>query len=171
MSKKTLKWLLIFSIIINISTLATFSYYRWLKPEKRTHYRDKSSRRESFNKMLGLTEQQSQQIKELRSALWEDIKPLKAQLNEKRQKFVQILKQDTVDIDSVYLQVDKISDIQKVMQIKTTENMLAHQSILTPEQRKKFFSMMTNRMHKSDSRHRGSSKSGDDKDKTEEEKK
>ena len=159
MSKKSLRWLLIFSIIINISTIATFSYYRWLKAEKRTYSRKRSSHRESFYKKLGLSEEQSEKVKQLRSDLWDEIKPLRAQLNEERRRFVQTLKKDTINIDEVYEKVAKIAEIQKAMQLKTVENMLAHQSILTAEQRKLFFSMMTRRMQLAESRHKSSSKS------------
>ena len=169
MSKKNLSWLLIFSIIINISTIATFSYYRWFKTEKHTYGRQKSSR-DSLSKTLGLTDEQSEKVKELRSELWKDIKPLRTQLNDERQQLVQFMKQDTVNLDSVYKKVDEISEIQKAMQIKTVENMLAHQSILTPEQRKSFFSMMANRMQRGESRHRSPSKSEDDKNKPEKQK-
>lgn len=152
MSKKTLSWLLIFSIIINISTIATFSYYRWFKMEKRTYATRRSTHRESLSKKLGLTEEQSKQFRELRSNFWKEIKPLKTQLNEERRHFVQLLKQDTVDTHEVYKKIDQISEIQKQMQLKTVENMLAHQSILTPEQRMRFFTMMTNRMHMAEPR-------------------
>jgi len=146
MSKKTLTWLLIFSIIINISTLASYSYHRWLKPDRRSHRSFRSSHREALSKKLGLTEQQAQQVRELRSELWETIKPLRAQLHEERCKFMQEIKRDTVNIDEIYQSINRISEIQKQMQLKSVENMLAHQSILTPEQRKKFFELMSKRM-------------------------
>jgi Spy/CpxP family protein refolding chaperone len=146
MSKKTLAWLLIFSVIVNISTLATFGYHRWFEPKRQRFDRDRSAHQEFFSKELGLTEEQSQRIQALRSELWQQLKPLKAQLDEERKHFFQIQNQDTVNIEEVYNSIDKISEIQKQMQRKTVENMLAHQSILTPEQRKKFFSMMAKRM-------------------------
>jgi len=146
MSKKTLTWLLIFSVIINISTLATFGYHRWFEPKGPRFDRDRSPHKEFFSRELGLTEEQSQQVQALRSELWQQIKPLKSQLDEERRHFFQIQNQDSVNINEVYNSIDKISEIQKQMQRKTVENMLAHQSILTPEQKKKFFSLMANRM-------------------------
>lgn len=154
MSKKTLTWLLIFSVIINISTLATFGYHRWFEPKRPRFDRGRSSHQEFLSKKLGLTEEQSQKVQELRSELWQQIKPLKSQLDEERRHFFQIQNQDTVDIEEIYHSIDKISEIQKQMQRKTAENMLAHQSILTPEQRKKFFSMMASRMQRGESRRR-----------------
>lgn len=156
MSKKTLTWLLIFSVIINISTLATFGYHRWFEPKRPRFDRSRSSHQEFLAKELGLTAEQSQKVQALRSELWEQIKPLKNQLDEERKHFFQIQNQDSVNIEDVYKSIEKISEIQKQMQRKTAENMLAHQSILTPEQRKKFFSMMANRMKMGESKRRHS---------------
>ncbi|UCE08208.1 MAG: Spy/CpxP family protein refolding chaperone [bacterium] len=165
MSKKTLTWLLIFSIIINISTITTFSYHRWFKPKKKIDKTFRSIHRESLSKKLGLTEEQSQKVRELRSDLWKEIKPLRIQLSEERRHFIQILKQDTINIDEVYKKVDSIAEIQQQMQRKTVENMLAHQSILTPEQRKIFFTIMTRRMQLVDSKKRHVSRSMKEKNK------
>jgi Spy/CpxP family protein refolding chaperone len=163
MSRKTLGWLLIFSVIINISTLATVGYYRWFKQKRHSFTMDRSAHKEFLTKKLGLTEEQSQKIEELRSKLWQQIKPLKSQLDDERRHFFQILNQDTVNIEDVYSSIDRISEIQKQMQRETAENMLAHQSIFTPEQRKNFFSMMANRMQMGDAKRRHSPRSMEDK--------
>ena len=163
MSKKTLTWLLIFSVIINISTLATFSYYRWFEPKKQIYKTHRSEHRESLSTKLGLTEEQSQKVQELRSAFWKEIKPLRIRLTEERRHFIQILNQDSVNIDEVFKSINNISEIQKQMQQKTVENMLAHQSILTPEQRKNFFSIMSKRMQLGESKRWHSSKLDKDK--------
>jgi len=159
MSKKTLTWLLIFSIIINISTITTFSYHRWFKPTKKTEKTYRSTHIESLSKKLGLTEEQARQVRELRSNLWQELKPLRNQLNDERGHFIQILKQDTINIDKLHKRIDSIAEIQKQMQRKTVENMVAHQSILTLEQRKKFFTIMTKRMHSNESKRRHPQKS------------
>ena len=158
MSRKTLGWLLIFSVIINVSTLATVGYYRWFKQKRHSFAIDRSAHQEFLKKKLGLTEDQSQKIEELRSELWQQIKPLKSQLDDERHQFFQMVNQDSVNIQDVYRSIDRISELQKQMQRKTAENMLAHQSILTPEQRKKFFSMMANRMRMGESKRRHSSR-------------
>jgi Spy/CpxP family protein refolding chaperone len=158
MSRKTLGWLLIFSVIINVSTLATVGYYRWFKEKRHSFAIDRSAHQQFLKKKLGLTEDQSQKIEELRSELWQQIKPLKSQLDDERHQFFQMVNQDSVNIQDVYRSIDRISELQKQMQRKTAENMLAHQSILTPEQRKKFFSMMANRMRMGESKRRHSSR-------------
>lgn len=156
MTKKSLTWLLIFSVIINISTLVTFGYHRWFESKRPGFDRDRSRHQEFLARELGLTEEQSQEVQALKSELWQQIKPLKNQLDEERRHFFQIQNQDSVNIEEVYRSIDKISEIQKQMQRKTAKNMLAHQSILTSEQRKKFFSIMASRMKMGESKRRHS---------------
>jgi len=162
MSKKSLTWLLIFSVIINISTLATFGYHRWFESKRPRFDRSRSSHQEFLAKELGLTEDQSQEVQALKSELWQQIKPLKSQLDEERRHFFQIQNQDTVKVEEIYKSIDQISEIQKQMQRKTAENMLAHQSILTSEQRKKFFSIMASRMKMGESKRRHSTRMNPD---------
>jgi len=156
MRKKTLSWLLIFSIIVNISTIATFSYHRWYKPKNKTYLAQSERHRESLSKKLGLTEEQSAKIRELKTNFWKEIKPLKNELSRERSEFVEILKQDSVNTEEVNRKIDKISEIQRQMQHKTVENLLKHKSILTPEQSEKFISIMTRRMHMDESKRRHS---------------
>lgn len=154
MSKKTLTWLFVFSVIINISALATIGYHRWFESKRPRFERGRVDHQEFLVRELNLTEQQSEQIKKLRSDLWQQIKPLRNQLDEERRIFFQMQNQDSVDIEKLYQSIDRISELQRQMQRITAENMLAHQSILTPEQRKKFVSLMANRMKMVESRRR-----------------
>jgi Spy/CpxP family protein refolding chaperone len=147
MSKKTLTWLLVFSVILNISTIGTFSYFKWMKTEKSRSFSHKRDHRDYFNKQLGLTEAQSDSMESLRSRFWQDIKPLRGQLDQARKDLFQVLKQDSLDDQKLNVKIDEISEIQKLMQRKTIENFLQHQSILTPEQNKKFIEIMSSRLY------------------------
>lgn len=153
MSKKTLTWLFVFSVIINISALATIGYH-WFESKRTRFERGRSGHQEFLVRELGLTEQQSAQIQKLRSDLWQKLKPLKSQLDEERRIFFQMQNQDSVDIELLYQSIDRISELQRQMQRITAENMLASKAILTPEQRKKFLSLMESRMKMGETRRR-----------------
>ncbi|HEX9972804.1 MAG TPA: periplasmic heavy metal sensor [bacterium] len=146
MSKKTLGWLLVFSVILNISTIGTFSYFRWMKTGKSRSFSHKRDHRDYFNQQLGLTAAQADSMENLRSRFWQEIKPLRMQLDQARQELFQVLKQDSLGDQKINLKIDEISEIQKLMQRKTIENFLQHQSILTPEQNKKFIEIMSSRL-------------------------
>ncbi|MCI0494306.1 MAG: periplasmic heavy metal sensor [bacterium] len=146
MSKKTLGWLLVFSVILNISTVVTFSYFRWVKTNKARSFSHGRDHRDYFNQQLGLTKAQADSMEILRSKFWQEIKPLRMQLDQARQELFEILKQDTLDDQKINVKIDEISEIQKLMQRKTIENFLQHQSILAPEQNKKFIEIMSSRL-------------------------
>jgi len=146
MSRKTLTWLLVFSILLNISTVVTFSYFRWVKSDKSRPSPQRRDHRDYFNQQLGLTAAQADSMENLRSRFWQEIKPLRMQLDQARQELFQVLKQDSLDDQKINLKIDEISEIQKLMQRKTIENFLQHQSILAPEQNKKFIEIMSSRL-------------------------
>lgn len=152
MSQKTLTWLLIFSVILNISTIVTFSYFRWIKPGTAPAPAFRSPFKGPLHEHLGLTESQYKQIHELRQNLMKDISPLRIQISLERRELIEALKPDTVDVEKVKGQVDRISDLQKQIQQQTITNLLQHQSILTKEQREKFISVMTQKMYLDDYR-------------------
>lgn len=147
MSKKTLAWLLVFSVLLNISTIITFSYFRWMKTSQSRSFSYRRDHRDFFNKQLGLTPTQADSMDSLRAKFWQEIKPLRGQLDHARQELFEIVKQDSLDQQRLSLKIDEISDIQKQMQRKTIENFLQHQSILTPEQHKKFIEVMASRFY------------------------
>ena len=152
MSKKTLSWLLIISLVINISTIGTFGYYQWFKTEKKK--RSESSRRhkESLQKSLGLTDEQSEKMTELRKKLFDEIKPMIREVKKSRSELVEMIKQDSASLEPMNDKIDKINDIEKEIHKKATANLLNYRTILTEEQRSKFVEMMAGRMFGSDYR-------------------
>ncbi len=161
MSKKTLSWLLIISLVINISTIGTFSYYQWLKPGKKKRSEKYRSHRESLQKKLDLTDEQSVKMDSLRKSLFKDIKPLINEVKTSRNEVIEMIKQDSVSLEQIYEKIDRINDIEKVIHKKATANLLNYRTILTEEQRSKFVEMVARRMFGSNyrkSRHSGSHK-------------
>ena len=156
MSRKTLVWLLFFSIILNISTIATFSYYRWFQHDGSSHSKryssdeKRSNRRKSFDsklaKDLNLSEEQSEQMRELRSKFFKGFKPLMSELHKERKEFTEILKQDSLDTLKVNEKIEAISKIQKQIHFYSMKNLLKHRSILNDEQWRKFKSMFARMM-------------------------
>ncbi|MBC8184143.1 periplasmic heavy metal sensor [candidate division KSB1 bacterium] len=161
MSKKILSWLLIISLVINISTIGTFSYYQWLKPEKKNRSERYRRHRESLQKKLGLTDEQSEKMAKLRKNLFEEIKPLINEVKKNRSEVIELIKQDSISIEQINGKIDRINDIEKKIHKKATANLVNYRTILTEEQRNKFIEMVAGRMFGSDyrkSRHSRSQK-------------
>lgn len=157
MSRKTLIWLLFFSIILNISTIATFSYYRWFQHDWRTSSKrdasdgeKRSDRRKSFEsrlaKNLNLTDQQVEQMREIRSEFFKGFKPLMSDLRNQREEFTELLKQDSLDTLKINEKIETISKIQRQIQFYSMKNLLKHRAILDNEQWSKFKSIFARMM-------------------------
>lgn len=138
MNKKTLQWLLILSVIINIATLASFSYYRWFKIAKIETRQTKVRQSCQLHRRLQLSQQQSKEMRKFRFDLMETIRPMRIELNMERRNLIELIKKDSTNISVIEKQIDSISDIQKHIQIETINNMIRHQSILTPKQKMQF---------------------------------
>ena len=152
MNKKMLSWLLIISLVINISTLGTFGYYRWLKPEKKKRSESYQRHRESLQKKLGLTDEQSAKMDTLRKSLFNEIKPLFKQVQKNRSEVIEMIKQDSIALEKIYLRIDRINDVETEIHKKATANLVNYRTILTEEQRHKFIEMVAGKMFGSDSR-------------------
>jgi Spy/CpxP family protein refolding chaperone len=152
MKKQTIVWLFIVSLLINLSTIATFSYYRWFRSSGTSTSFHRNLHREEFARRLGLTETQTAQVNQLRQQLWTELKPLGEQLRQERADFAELLMQDPVDTLLLRRKIARIAEIQQQMQQKSIMNLLAHRSLLTPAQWRNFTGMMINRMHRGEMR-------------------
>ena len=147
MGKKTLIWILIFSLLINISVIATFSYYQWFTPEKGAKPTQRQrSKREGLYKRLGYTDEQLKKIKQQRKKLYEEIKHLKNQLDEHRKKIVILMQSDSISIEQIYTEIEKISNIEKSIQKKVISSLMESRTILSKDQRERFVKMIAQRM-------------------------
>ena len=146
MSKRTLLWLLIISLVINISTLGTFGYYRWIRTGKEKRVESYRRHKDFWNKKLGINEEQSAKMEELRKEFFEELKPLMEEIKAKREELVVLIKQDSISIELVNEKIEQISAIETDIHKKAIANLLKHRAILTKEQTDKLIDMVTNRM-------------------------
>lgn len=151
MSKKTISWLLIISLLINISAIFTFSYYRWFHPQKTDRsYRGKH--KSYLQKKLDCTKEQMEEMSKLRDKLFEEMKPYRDQLHQQRETLIEVLKQDSVSNEKIEEMVDSLTQTEKRIHKLAISNLIKYRSILNPEQREKFLKIMTMRIFGPDSR-------------------
>ncbi|OQX86749.1 hypothetical protein B6D60_05515 [candidate division KSB1 bacterium 4484_87] len=147
MSKKSLSWLLVISLIINFSVLATFSYYRWLHNSESSTRSHRSDYRSRMKKRLHLTDEQEKQISELRSQFYDRIRPLRKKIHIQRREMMQLIGDENVDTNMVMQKLDSLKKLEKQIDVESVKNLLRYREVLSPEQQKKFFEMITSRMH------------------------
>ncbi|NOZ62399.1 MAG: Spy/CpxP family protein refolding chaperone [Calditrichaeota bacterium] len=148
MSKKTISWLLLISLIINFSVLATFSYYRWLHNSKNTARSHRSDFRSRMKKRLNLTDDQEKQINDLRAQFFERIRPLRNKIHAQRRDMMQLISQDSVDTNLVMQKLDSLKELEKQIDVESVKNLLRYREALSAEQQKRFMKMITGRMHR-----------------------
>ncbi|MDW7679007.1 MAG: Spy/CpxP family protein refolding chaperone [bacterium] len=146
MSKKVLIWLLIFSLLLNFAVVVTFAYFRWIKAESRPETRFHERPRKSFQKRLNLSDEQMRQMGELRAKLFTEIRPIKAQIFDHRMELIDLVARDSVNSEQLYQKIELITDLEKQIHLKTTENLLLYRTILTPEQREIFIKLVMGKM-------------------------
>jgi len=142
MKKKTLTWLLLLSLLINISAVATFAYYQWFYSEKSPKENIRRLHSRPPYRRLDLTAEQREAMHNLRKNLFNEIRPLHDQLQQKRHEMITLLEQDSVSWDQIEEKINQISEIEKQIQRNTISNFLEYAKVLTPEQREKFLRMM-----------------------------
>ncbi len=160
MSKKTISWLLLISLIINITVLITFSYYRWFhEPQERSKYH-RSGFRERMHKRLKLTDEQEKQIGELRKQFFERIKPVREKIHSQRRILTNLIFEDSVDFNLITARLDSIKELERKIELESVKNLQKYREVLSPEQQAEFKKMITSRYQESDSRKKADSKGG-----------
>jgi Spy/CpxP family protein refolding chaperone len=86
---------------------------------------------------LGLTAEQTAQIRDLREATLKDIKPLRDKMFSKRGELKLLWLQKTPDREKITAVQKEIGSLRDQMQDKMTSHRLAMFNVLTPEQRTK----------------------------------
>lgn len=148
--KKGLLWGAVLLTVINITTLAMVGYHRWGRSgTDETTGRNRGTSM-SWERELGLSEEQYKQTEARRDTLGQKIRPLREALNLKRDTFYQLMADAQTDrpaIDGLQNQMDSLQiEIKRLV----VEHMLEQKGSLTPEQQQKFFSQLKKRFYDGD---------------------
>jgi Spy/CpxP family protein refolding chaperone len=85
--------------------------------------------------LLDLTEEQKDQIKEIRMAHLKDVQPLKDEVKINRAKIDALLHQDDPDMDQIVSLVEENGKLLVQIQVKSIEQKISVRSLLTDEQK------------------------------------
>ena len=92
---------------------------------------------------LHLTEEQKVKLIPLEASLKVDLEPIQLKLAEARVALCGVLEDDTADEKQVDIYVDRVADLESQQQHRIVRHLWEMRSVLTPEQRKTFFSSLT----------------------------
>ncbi|MCL4479234.1 MAG: periplasmic heavy metal sensor [Deltaproteobacteria bacterium] len=144
MKNSTLKFILLISVLFNISILITMGYVY----SKHIEYRTSGWKpnMERFNrflvKELSLTPDQAKAIVEKRNILSNKITKDKQQIFQKRMELINALRADKPDMKVIHQDISEIRNMQEDIQNMIVAHILDEKTILNKAQQKKLFDLI-----------------------------
>jgi Spy/CpxP family protein refolding chaperone len=142
-----LKFVLIASLILNVTLLATAGYvtYRqsafWTSP-----FGGKMPRDRFLFDELALRPEQRKAMRAKAVAFRAEIDNRREEIAAGRKELVALLRRDAPDRKAIDAAIARISRMQENMQRRIAEHMLAEKALLDPDQRQKFMDLIGERM-------------------------
>ncbi|HID93110.1 MAG TPA: periplasmic heavy metal sensor [bacterium (Candidatus Stahlbacteria)] len=147
MRRKPLILALVLSVAINVAVLATAGYHwRGRRAEEQHHRAGGHSPTSFLHRELALSESQVRQMESLGRPLEQKIDRIKEELREKRAQLVDLLMEPQPNREEINVKVSEIESLQTGIQKLIIDHLLQQKEILTPEQQKKFFSIISERL-------------------------
>jgi Spy/CpxP family protein refolding chaperone len=147
MKNSTLKFLLLISLILNISFLgaAVYQYYKkstyWTSP-----FGTKIEKGRFLFEELSLRSEQVKAMKEKAIPFREEVDRKRHEIGLKRKELINLLRADSPDTKAIDSTISQISRVQEEMQREVTIHMLEEKALLDKEQQKKFLDLIENAM-------------------------
>jgi len=147
MKRRLLIFGLTLSVAINVGVLGSAGY-RWLKIscEERPHQEGEHSPMSFLGKELSLSQSQAREMESLRKALEPKMEEIREELRDKRVQLVNLLMEAEADLEKINIQLKEIESLQTELQKLVIDHLLQEKKILSPEQQKKFFSIISKRL-------------------------
>lgn len=138
MKQKVLVIALVASVALNVGALAAFAYRRATAPPIPPPP-DRMARE------LGLTEEQRDAMREQHEKAFEEMEPLRRELQRKRGEVLELLKEPEVNVAKRDRLFAEIADLQMKLELSAFENMRATSEMLPAEQRERFLAHVEER--------------------------
>ena len=144
MKVKILVGILVLLITINLGTLGSYLYFRWIHidrtPPAGARFRSSFERPERSK--IKLEREQRVQLRQLLGDYHNESDSLRKEMWETENELFSLLHQTRIPMDSVNAALEKISDIRLRISQLAVKKMIAAKSFLTLEQQRHFFNMI-----------------------------
>ena len=147
MKNSTLKFLLLISLILNISFMGAVGYQYYKKSTSWTSPFGMKIKKGSFLfEELSLKPEQAKAMREKAIPFREDIDKKRREIAEKRKELINLMRADNPDVKTIDTVISGISKMQEEMQRRVTIHMLEEKSTLAKDQQQKFLDLIENAM-------------------------
>lgn len=149
MNKSTLKYLLLISVLLNLTILGTAGYRHYQRQTSWTSPFGQQMAPDQFLfEQLGLEPTQVDAIKKKTIPFRAEIDRQRAELAGKKQHLVTLMRQDTPDLAAIRALIAEISASQEEMQHRISTHMLEVKGMLDKGQQQRFLDLIENAMSK-----------------------
>lgn len=149
MNNSTVKYLLLISVLLNLTILGTVSYRHY---QRNTYWSSPFGQQmpqdQFLFEKLGLEPAQVEAMKKRAIPFRADIDRRRAELAGKRQNLVALMRQDNPDLPAIRALIAEISAIQEEMQHRISAHILEVKALLDKEQQQRFLDLIENTMCK-----------------------
>ncbi|MBW1854995.1 MAG: periplasmic heavy metal sensor [Deltaproteobacteria bacterium] len=146
MKEKLIIFLLIFSLTINVAALITMGYF-WGRGEGggEAAFR-RSGESPRLGSRLSLDKVQQRKMRGMRGSLFEGIKPVRDELEAKREDLVNLLTTKEPDRILIDQKIGEINSLQSQIQHAVIDTLLREKEFLNPMQQKEYFDVISRRL-------------------------
>jgi Spy/CpxP family protein refolding chaperone len=145
MKNSTLKFLLLISLILNISFLGTAGYQYYNKSAYWTSPFDMKIKKGTFLfEELSLKPEQAKTMREKAILFRAEVDRRRIEINQKRKELINLMRADNPNVKAIDTVISEISKMQEEMQRKVTIHMLEEKALLEEDQQQKFFDLIEN---------------------------
>ena len=146
MKEKLIIFLLIFSLTINVAALVTMGYF-WGRGEGGGEaVFERSGESPRLGSRLSLDKVQQRKMRGMRGSLFEGIKPVRDELEAKREDLVNLLTTKDPDRLVIDQKIGEINVLQSQIQHAVIDSLLREKEFLNPMQQKEYFDVISRRL-------------------------
>lgn len=153
MKKKLIILGILLLVIVNLSALATIGYHRCFGHGDKSPNETGYSEEGYLCQQLSLSKSQAEKMKTLESFFHMQADKIDSTLLKKRSELVELLMVSKPDSEKISATLKDIESTQAELQKQVIYYLLKEKEILTPEQQKKFFSIIKQRLLREASHH------------------
>jgi uncharacterized membrane protein len=134
MKIKILVGVLVVLIVLNLATVGSYVYLRWVKPPFREFPGFERPEMPRMHPRMRLDSKQREKMQGMRMKFFESVQPDQKRIGELRNEIFEMIQQDNVDTTAIDRKLGEIADLHKKIEMKAIEMLVRSRTFLSPQQ-------------------------------------
>jgi len=137
---------MILLVVVNVSSLATIGYHKWCRYREYCALSRSRAGSESLYSMLALSADQIVRMDSLRKSLAGETAKTEKMILKEKSELMDLLEASAASRENIHAVQGRIDSLQAHLQNRTLFSILEEKEMLTSEQKKKYFSILRERL-------------------------